>query len=154
MGLGNITHGLTSIHNNLKVTNTQVLSYDSKIIIFICECGLIGEVTSAGATHINRKHRCKKCKLIKSMESYNGRHCLDYKERRTAVYERDLYTCINCDVRGGKLAAHHIESWATSLDTRFELNNGITFCFDCHRIFHTTYGNTVTRTELVKFLGV
>ena len=57
-----------------------------------------------------------------------------YIQWRKAVFERDDYTCQQCDMRGGYLQAHHIEAWSKNPLLRFEIDNGITFCFDCHKL--------------------
>jgi len=61
----------------------------------------------------------------------------EYKNWRTTVFERDDYTCQNCGARNGNgkyvyLEAHHIKSWAEFPELRFDVNNGITLCKNCH----------------------
>lgn len=76
-------------------------------------------------------------------EERYGKRCLnpEYTEWRNKVYERDSYTCVKCgDNKGGNLNAHHIESWFESPEKRFELDNGVTLCEDCHKDFHKVYG--------------
>lgn len=58
---------------------------------------------------------------------------------RKAIFERDNYTCQECGVRSGngievKLNAHHIKSWSEYPEFRYELENGITLCLDCHKL--------------------
>jgi len=59
---------------------------------------------------------------------------LDYKLWRTAVFERDGYICQVCRKVGIYLTAHHIKSWSKYPKSRFEINNGITLCEDCHKL--------------------
>jgi hypothetical protein len=68
------------------------------------------------------------------------RSSVDYKNWREAVYKRDDYTCRKCLQRGGKLHPHHFASFARYSDLRFEVDNGITLCVDCHKNFHKQYG--------------
>lgn len=59
-----------------------------------------------------------------------------YREWREAVFARDDWTCRDCGVRGGRLEAHHIKSWRDHPEHRFDTDNGLTLCKDCHRL-HT-----------------
>ena len=63
--------------------------------------------------------------------------CIEWREN---VLNRDKSTCQKCKKKGGKLTAHHIDSWATHPDVRFNVNNGVTLCYQCHRSFHSEYG--------------
>lgn len=67
------------------------------------------------------------------------RESIEYKEWRNQVYERDNYTCQVCNVKGGKLVAHHIKSWSKYPDLRYEKSNGLTLCEECHKKTHN-YG--------------
>lgn len=78
------------------------------------------------------------------------RQSAEYEKWRTSVFERDNYRCQCCGARNGNghkviLHAHHIECFANNPDLRFDINNGITLCYDCHDIraegsFHNIYG--------------
>jgi len=74
-----------------------------------------------------------------------------YKIWRSKVFERDNWTCQTCNVRGGGvyLEAHHspktfsqiikvdgIKTFEQALKYKklWDINNGITLCFDCHNI--------------------
>ncbi len=65
-------------------------------------------------------------------ESERLRHSPEYAEWRTAVFERDGFTCQHCG-RKGRLQADHIKSWAKYPDLRFEISNGRTLCKPCHQ---------------------
>jgi 5-methylcytosine-specific restriction endonuclease McrA len=64
------------------------------------------------------------------------RNSQEYKEWRTAVYERDHYTCQNCGMVGGTLNAHHIRKFSEYPELRFDINNGVTLCKECHKLAH------------------
>lgn len=59
-----------------------------------------------------------------------------YRDWRTGVFARDSYTCRVCSAKGARLNAHHIKSWNEFPDLRYDLDNGITLCIDCHRAVH------------------
>lgn len=42
--------------------------------------------------------------------------------------------------RGGNLVAHHLNGYNWDVENRFNLDNGITLCEDCHIEFHRIYG--------------
>jgi hypothetical protein len=72
------------------------------------------------------------------------RHCLEYKLWRTAVFERDNYTCIWCGAKGGGysggrviLNADHIKPFAYYPELRFAIDNGRTLCVPCHKTTDT-----------------
>lgn len=57
-----------------------------------------------------------------------------------AVMDRDDYTCQICGTRGGDLAVHHLNGYNWDLENRYNTNNGVTLCEDCHKGFHGKYG--------------
>lgn len=62
---------------------------------------------------------------------------------RKAVFERDDYTCQMCYRRGGRLQADHIRPYASNPDVRWDLSNGRTLCFECHKLT-PTYGGKLS----------
>ena len=60
---------------------------------------------------------------------------------RKEVYARDNYICQCCgDNKGHNLNAHHILPYMQYSQYRFDVNNGITLCKNCHKEFHRLYG--------------
>jgi len=67
------------------------------------------------------------------------RKSIEYTQWRLAVFVRDNWTCQKCGARSGNgkeiyLEAHHIKSFAKCPELRFEVSNGITLCYDCHKV--------------------
>lgn len=57
-----------------------------------------------------------------------------YKQWRTAVFQRDNYACIiGGRAHGSKLQADHIKSFAHYPELRFDISNGRTLCIPCHK---------------------
>ena len=71
----------------------------------------------------------------KSLERDRARLGTELKEWRRSVFKRDNYTCQHC---GDKtyLHGHHIIEWAVDESKRFDIDNGITLCIDCHSKVH------------------
>jgi len=67
--------------------------------------------------------------------SGSQRNMPEYIEWRSAVYERDNWTCQECGTQG-PLNAHHIKSWAHHPEFRFDIDNGVTLCEKCHAEKH------------------
>jgi 5-methylcytosine-specific restriction endonuclease McrA len=90
-------------------------------------------------------------------ERERDRSAEEYIAWRKSVFERDHFKCRMCGGKGhGKrgLEAHHIFNYNTNPDLRFLTDNGITFCYDCHKLFHSTYGKRGNNAEQInEFLG-
>ena len=79
------------------------------------------------------------------------RQSLEYKLWQDSVFNRDCNHCQKCgENRINKLTAHHILNFAQWLDLRLAIDNGITFCFKCHKEFHHTFGLKNNNQEQVK----
>lgn len=86
-------------------------------------------------------------------ESRRIRGGLEYKLWREAIFKRDNFTCQKTGERGGKLVAHHIQTFSQHEELRFAIDNGITLTKKAHIYFHKKYGkNNNTREQLTEFL--
>jgi len=82
----------------------------------------------------------------------------EYKNWKLEVFTRDNFTCQKCKHRNKKgcrkeLVAHHKQNFAHYPKLRFLIENGITFCAECHKEFHQKYGyRNNTKEQLEEFL--
>ena len=67
-----------------------------------------------------------------STEDRRLRNSAKYSIWRSACMLRDDFTCQECGERGCFLEVHHIKSWRDYPELRFNINNGITYCKECH----------------------
>ena len=62
-----------------------------------------------------------------------------------AIKRRDNWKCQECGAQASRkvrVVADHIKPWATHPEFRYDLSNGRTLCFDCHK--HTpNFGRTL-----------
>lgn len=69
---------------------------------------------------------------------------MNHKEWAKEIFKLDNHKCIICD-SGGYLNAHHIKSWSKHKELRYDFNNGVALCKECHapqeiNSFHNIYG--------------
>lgn len=70
---------------------------------------------------------------------------------RSAIFERDNFTCQVCGKYGTILNAHHLEAYSDSPELRMVITNGVTLCSECHRNFHYLYGYHCTEEQFIEF---
>lgn len=130
--------------------NVQVLEY-------ICSCGNVSKTSYA---NFSRGARCRKCGYEKLRKYRNKedkpsalRSSYEYRKWRDAVLKRDANACKKCGVQDWTLNAHHVRNFHSAENLRFDVNNGVTLCGDCHNEFHSIYGNRENDgTQIMEFL--
>ncbi len=84
-------------------------------------------------------------------ENFKVRNSQEFALWRDSIFKRDKFQCQECgDSSGGNLEAHHIYNFSDSSKLRFDIDNGITFCEECHRRFHKRYGYTRNDTNQLR----
>lgn len=85
----------------------------------------------------------------------------EYVQWKVAVLRRDKHTCQCCgSKKNNKLRVHHIKSFVSHPELRFEVGNGITLCENCHEnkipgSLHHTYGcYDVTEEQLREYIAM
>ena len=93
-------------------------------------------------------------------ESEKIRKSSTYKDWRKLVFEKDNYTCQCCGSnKGGNLNAHHLENFSDNEELRFDVDNGVTLCEECHNpnikgSFHYVYGtHNNTKEQLEEYIS-
>jgi hypothetical protein len=138
---------------------------------YICSCG--NEDWSTFDSFVSNKETCEKCAnkrksefhknemvYVRGEEHPNWDHSKTIEEReknrwlseqkvwRKQVYKRDNYTCQCCgDNKGGNLVSHHLDGYDWCKESRWDIENGITLCVECHSDFHHIYGYGLNTKE-------
>ncbi len=72
-----------------------------------------------------------------------ARQNVDYVEWRKRVLARDSYTCFRCARQSVNLTVHHKASFKLYESLRYDDDNGITLCKECHTFLHSKYGQEI-----------
>lgn len=74
-------------------------------------------------------------KVNKSYWNYEDRRSSKYKKWKASVLERDKNKCKICGAKE-QLVVHHIKHFADNINERYNIDNGITLCENCHKEVH------------------
>ena len=135
-----------------------VIGVDGKKVVTRCSCGNIknvspGNLNTGGTTscgHIRSEVASKrmsnafgelnpnwnpdKSEKSRLRRNYDSNH--HYWQK--AIKERDG-RCINCGATE-KLVAHHLNGYKWFKEQRYNLDNGVTLCSECHNKYHSWNG--------------
>ena len=140
---------LCTCGNTTLATVTELRGGDKK------SCGCRNE-----HTRLERIRRLNKSGRMKKESHPNWNPDLtddDRKKYRPSIspicqkaYERDNHTCQVCGKSPegkNQLAAHHLETWYSCKERRYDLTNLITLCKSCHAKYHREHGRKKANTK-------
>lgn len=108
--------------------------------LWLCRCICGHEFTTASVNLTQGFVDSCGCKDSFERTRVNRRTGGRYSEWRETVLSRDSYTCRIC-ASDEKIHAHHIFSYKKYPKKRFDVNNGVALCQECHKEFHKCYGS-------------
>ena len=86
-------------------------------------------------------------------ENIKSRNSEKMKLWKESIFARDNWVCQKCNLGSNKLRAHHIQNFSQYPELRVAVDNGITFCNECHKLFHRMYGiKNNTEKQIKRFL--
>lgn len=114
----------------------------------IQSCGCYVKEIISGENHWNWKGGT-------SSESDQIRQSIEYRQWQNAVHKRDKYTCQCCGQRYDHIEVHHVYPFSVYENLRFEPDNGICLCKECHNSiisgsFHNLYGTYQNTPEQLR----
>lgn len=66
----------------------------------------------------------------------------EYVEWARMIKVLSNFRCVICgESKSGKMVSHHLASYLSNPELRFEVDNGVCLCNECHYDFHRKYGN-------------
>ena len=157
---------LTVIDINVELTEiNQTIIWNC-----ICDCGNMhsvraahlknGSINTCGDRSVHRQgennSNWKNGSTPKLIQARTNRQ---YEDWRNQVYAKDYYTCQCCGKTNTNINAHHILNFAHNEELRYDVNNGITLCEECHAFrikgsFHNIYGtNDNTPEQLEEYIN-
>lgn len=107
-----------------------------------CGCKAVEHVTQLGLSNKGKNNPAYNHELTDEQRNKNRfqRSSDEAKKIRRKIYKRDGYKCNICGKGSRNLNAHHLDSFVDNEDKRFNLDNLVTLCKECHIDFHKAYG--------------
>jgi hypothetical protein len=57
-------------------------------------------------------------------------------EMQQQILQRDDFSCLWCSTKGDYLHVHHLQTWKSCPERRFDTTNVVTLCRECHKDIH------------------
>lgn len=133
-GLSKLTRECVFCGNNFEIFPYRKMS--AKYCSYSCNAKN-REYSELTKEKMSESHRQEKSwnwiKDRTQLKKKNNRNDMAYKEWRKNVWLRDSFKCkISNQDCSGRIEAHHILSWLSYPELRYEINNGITLCHAHH----------------------
>lgn len=144
----------------IALRRTDIVGYGGFKWECICDCGkdcladgaslVDGSKKSCGCLQIEsgteKLRQIHASGMIRGPKHYHWNPALTDEEREhkrpdayltsKIVFWRDNYTCLCCGRRCCCLNAHHMRPWGKDRSARYDPDNLVTLCVDCHKAFH------------------
>lgn len=118
-----------------------------------CGCGTVFQSTVQNFLSDRQRGTCSSCSYKSntgplcsswnpalSEEERNRRRSREFIHWSRAVLHRYDYTCAISGLKGVQLASHHIFSFGSYPDLRYDVSNGVAISRGLHKEFHDSYG--------------
>lgn len=161
--LGQKIKNYTIISFNHYLNKNNHLVHDFKCQ---CKCGKITNYRLSTLTNTSVKN-CYNCWDKNGPNNPNYNSSIPDSERffirrldprnkvwKKEVFSRDKYTC-QITNKKGQICAHHLFSWRSNPDTRYDKENGIAILQSVHKEFHKRYGyGNNTKEQFEEFISL
>lgn len=159
------THMIGKKYGRLTVLSRSKSRRNTAYYICQCECGNIKEIRGNGLrTKTRPTISCgclRKENLKRGKEHHNWKEFHVFTDRDSSLLKqlkglakrRDGNFCQKCN-KTNKLCLHHIFNFNDYEDLRYEIENLILLCRDCHVDFHRKNGTSFNNlNQIIEFLG-
>lgn len=102
------------------------------------ECGFKNGELNYASIHFKGSNNPNYNPNLTDEERTKNRDLVENINWRISVFKRDNFKCVICE--DNKIEAHHLNSYSRFKEQRFDINNGVTLCINCHKSYHKTKG--------------
>lgn len=135
----------------------------------VCDCGTMKNVSCSNV--INGKTKSCGCLRLEIVSQPLGEKHHNWNPNKTreekelerknhtkhvhwakAIKKIHNYVCFICKKNSRRLESHHLNCWSDFPEQRYDLNNGVCLCVDCHKFFHKIYGLKPTKEMFEEYI--